>query len=187
MYHVIHNEVKYKTGRRGVQAKAIIRTLEGAVVLRLDDQPEKIVAEFVFDGAADKAAFIAAARKWNKEEAEFKIEETSANGVNDNYYVSEYARHLVAVAETKALAEHEAQKKAAPTPKPAAPVVMPAAAGTNKAEVARAIFKQMFAMSPVPARKDMIERAVKEAGLTPAGAATYLQKYKTDNGLVQKR
>jgi hypothetical protein len=33
----------------------------------------------------------------------------------------------------------------------------------------------------------MIARAVGEAGLTPAGAATYLQNYKAKNNLVQRR
>lgn len=60
-------------------------------------------------------------------------------------------------------------------------------ASLNKADKARAIFGQMFAQSPRPARKDMIARAVAEAGLTQAGAATYLQNYKAKNNLVQKR
>lgn len=63
-------------------------------------------------------------------------------------------------------------------------ITTPAAA--NKADKARAIFSEMFAQSPVPARKDMIARAVQEAGLTQAGAATYLQNYKTKNNLVKK-
>lgn len=67
----------------------------------------------------------------------------------------------------------------------AAVVSTPAA--DNKAAKARVIFGEMFAQNPRPARKDMIARAVSEAGLTPAGAATYLQTYKSKNGLVQKR
>lgn len=59
-------------------------------------------------------------------------------------------------------------------------------ASVNKADKARAIFSEMFAQNPRPARKDMIARAVKEAGLTQAGAATYLQNYKTKNNLVKK-
>lgn len=60
-------------------------------------------------------------------------------------------------------------------------------AGTSKAKVAKAIFQQMFAMEPVPARKDMIARAQREADLTPQGAATYLQNYKRDHGLSKPR
>lgn len=67
------------------------------------------------------------------------------------------------------------------------PAAVVAAAAPSKAKKANAIFAEMFAMSPVPARKDMIARAVKEAGLTDSGAATYLQNYKTKHGLVQPR
>lgn len=60
-------------------------------------------------------------------------------------------------------------------------------AGESKAKKAKAIFKEMFAMQPVPARKDMINRAVAEADLTQQGAATYLQNYKRDNNLSKPR
>jgi hypothetical protein len=60
-------------------------------------------------------------------------------------------------------------------------------AAVNKAEKARAIFKECYAMPQVPQRKDIIARMVKEAGLTKAGAATYLQNMKTKAGLVVKR
>ena len=68
----------------------------------------------------------------------------------------------------------------------AAPAVVIAAA-PSKAKIANGIFSEMFAMSPQPARKDMIQRAVKEAGLTESGAATYLQNYKSKNGLTAPR
>lgn len=61
------------------------------------------------------------------------------------------------------------------------------ATADSKAKVAKAIFKEMFAMNPQPARKDMINRAVAEAKLTPQGAATYLQNYKRDNNLSKPR
>lgn len=68
-----------------------------------------------------------------------------------------------------------------------AAVVVSTPAASNKADKARAIFGEMFAQNPRPARKDMIQRAVSEAGLTQAGAATYLQNYKAKNNLVQRR
>lgn len=58
---------------------------------------------------------------------------------------------------------------------------------TNKAEKARAIFKECYAQSPVPQRKDIIQRAVVEAGLTTKGAATYLQNYRNKQGMVQHK
>lgn len=58
---------------------------------------------------------------------------------------------------------------------------------TSKAKIAKGIFSEMFAVQPVPARKDMIARAVAEAGLTPQGAATYLQNFKKANNLVRPR
>lgn len=61
------------------------------------------------------------------------------------------------------------------------------AAAPAKADKARAIFDECYAMPTVPARKDIIQRAVAEAGLTKAGAATYLQNYKTKKGLVVKK
>jgi hypothetical protein len=38
-------------------------------------------------------------------------------------------------------------------------------------------------MNPVPQRKDILARVKTEAGLTDAGAATYLQNYKRKHGL----
>lgn len=61
------------------------------------------------------------------------------------------------------------------------------AAAPSKADKARAIFTEMFAQSPVPARKDMIAKAVSEAGLTQKGAATYLQNFKNKTGRTQHR
>jgi hypothetical protein len=61
-------------------------------------------------------------------------------------------------------------------------------AAPSKADKARAIFAQAYAdPKAVPARKDIIARCVNEAGLTPKGAATYLQNYKAKNNLVVKR
>ena len=57
----------------------------------------------------------------------------------------------------------------------------------TKADKARTIFKEAYSMSPVPQRKDIINRLVIEAGLTKAGAATYLQNMKTKAGLVVSR
>ena len=57
----------------------------------------------------------------------------------------------------------------------------------TKADKARTIFKEAYSMSPVPQRKDIINRMVVEAGLTKAGAATYLQNMKTKAGLVVSR
>ena len=57
----------------------------------------------------------------------------------------------------------------------------------TKADKARAIFKECYAMPQVPQRKDIINRMVAEAGLTKAGAATYLQNMKTKAGLVVSR
>ena len=64
--------------------------------------------------------------------------------------------------------------------------VVQAPAAISKAQKANGIFKEMFALPQVPARKDMIKRAMSEAGLTEKGAATYLQNYKSKNGLVKK-
>ena len=80
----------------------------------------------------------------------------------------------------------EVIQAAATAPAANAPAVAIVAA-TSKASVANAIFAGMFAMSPVPPRKDMIAAAVKDASLTEKGAATYLQNYKAKNGLVQKK
>jgi hypothetical protein len=57
----------------------------------------------------------------------------------------------------------------------------------TKADKARVIFAECYGMEKVPARGDMIKRAVAEAGLTAKGAATYLQNYKAKNGLVAKK
>jgi hypothetical protein len=70
---------------------------------------------------------------------------------------------------------------------PAAEVIAVAVAAPTKADKAREIFKECYGMATVPARGDMIKRAVAEAGLTAKGAATYLQNYKAKNGLVTKK
>jgi hypothetical protein len=57
----------------------------------------------------------------------------------------------------------------------------------TKADKGREIMAECYAdMTKVPARKDIIGRLVAEAALTPAGAATYLQNFKSKNGLTQK-
>ena len=56
----------------------------------------------------------------------------------------------------------------------------------SKASKANAIFAEMFGREVRPARKDMITAVVQQAGLTPAGAATYLQNYKSKHGLVNR-
>lgn len=61
----------------------------------------------------------------------------------------------------------------------------------TKADLARVIMKNMYLEGQnkgfVPARKDVISRLIKEAGLTQAGAATYLQNWKTKMGLVNHK
>lgn len=53
----------------------------------------------------------------------------------------------------------------------------------NKSAIATAIFDECYKMTPVPQRKDILARVKTEAGLTDAGAATYLQNYKRKHGL----
>lgn len=57
----------------------------------------------------------------------------------------------------------------------------------SKAFLARQIFDESYAQNPPPARKEIIQRAVDEANLTPAAANTYLQNYRTDKGMVHSR
>lgn len=63
--------------------------------------------------------------------------------------------------------------------------------GVTKAVVARGIMKEMYLEGQVkgyvPARKDIINRLVKDAGLTDKGAATYLQNWKKEMGLVNSK
>lgn len=73
-----------------------------------------------------------------------------------------------------------------------APTVVTTAKADNKADKAREIFNESYAKfhidpKSVPARKDIINRMVTEAGLTPAGAATYLQNFKKKAGLVAEK
>jgi hypothetical protein len=66
-------------------------------------------------------------------------------------------------------------------------VIAAAPAVVTKADKARVVLGESYAdMAKVPARKDIINRLVAEAELTPAGAATYLQNFKTKHGLTQK-
>lgn len=57
----------------------------------------------------------------------------------------------------------------------------------TKAAKARVIFDQAYADGAKPVRKDLLVKVQKEAGLTPAGSATYLQNYKRANGLSVAR
>ena len=57
----------------------------------------------------------------------------------------------------------------------------------SKASKANAIFTECYAMNPVPQRKDIIDRAIKEAGLTQHGAATYLHNFRNKHGMVTHR
>ena len=62
------------------------------------------------------------------------------------------------------------------------------AAAETKATKARAIFNDCYKdAANVPQRKDIINRMIAEAGLTKAGAATYLQNFKSKAGLVAKK
>lgn len=71
------------------------------------------------------------------------------------------------------------------------PVTIATRNGTTKADKAREIFLDCYKdhhkdPKTVPARKDIITRLINEAGLTQNGAATYLQKMKSQAGLVKK-
>lgn len=57
----------------------------------------------------------------------------------------------------------------------------------SKAALARGVFARCYGMEKVPQRKDIIAEAMKVAGLTASGAATYLQNFKKAEGLVKVR
>lgn len=61
------------------------------------------------------------------------------------------------------------------------------AASATKADKARVIFAESYAQDTVPQRKDIIARVINEAGLTKAGASTYLQNYKSKQGLTMSK
>ena len=65
--------------------------------------------------------------------------------------------------------------------------VITTAAVPGKMSKAAAIFAECMALSPVPARKDILARFQAEAGCTKAGSATYLQILKGRAGLVQHK
>ena len=70
----------------------------------------------------------------------------------------------------------------------AAAVIVAAPVVETKASKARAVFNDCYKdAAAVPQRKDIIARMVAECGLTKAGAATYLQNFKTKAGLVVKK
>ena len=56
----------------------------------------------------------------------------------------------------------------------------------SKSSLSKIILDEVYNLSVLPRRKDIIQRLVDECGLTLAGAGTYLQLYKTKNGLVHK-
>ena len=60
-------------------------------------------------------------------------------------------------------------------------------AAPSKADKARAIFNEGYAMNPVPDRKVFIQRYMAEAGLTKNGAATYHQNMKAKAGYVTSK
>lgn len=57
----------------------------------------------------------------------------------------------------------------------------------SKADKARLVFNECYAMEVVPQRKDIINRFVQECGLTQNGAATYLQNFKKAAGIVNSK
>lgn len=70
------------------------------------------------------------------------------------------------------------------------PVKVTTREATGKSAIAQKIFDESYANyatdpKSVPQRKDILERCIAEAGLTPAGAATYLQNYKRKHGYSQ--
>lgn len=71
--------------------------------------------------------------------------------------------------------------------KVAAPELISTVKAETKADKARAIFNECYAQSPIPQRKDILARMQKEADLTPAGSATYLQNFKRVAGLVASK
>lgn len=64
--------------------------------------------------------------------------------------------------------------------------VIATAKAPSKADKAREVFAACYAQSPVPQRKDIIAKACDAAGLTPKGAATYLQNFKKAAGLIKR-
>lgn len=57
----------------------------------------------------------------------------------------------------------------------------------TKADKARKIFTECYAQTPVPKREVIIKRFIEEAGLTKAGAGTYLQNMKNKAGITVHR
>jgi hypothetical protein len=59
----------------------------------------------------------------------------------------------------------------------------------TKASIANPLLAEMFAKPEAerPARKDMIAVIMEKAGLSKAGAATYLQNFKAKHGLTAPR
>ena len=56
----------------------------------------------------------------------------------------------------------------------------------SKSSLSKILLDEVYNLPVLPRRKDIIQRLVDECGLTLAGAGTYLQLYKTKNGLVHK-
>lgn len=75
----------------------------------------------------------------------------------------------------------------AAAPVAVAPVVVTTRQATGKSAIAQKIFDESYANyatdpKSVPQRKDILQRCIDEAQLTPSGAATYLQNYKRKHG-----
>src|SRR5579863_2437070 len=107
-YVVNPKKIKYLETARGVQARAIIE-VSGKAIAHFDDFPERLVADVHFSNVADRAQFLADARKAG-------FGETS-----DDHAIGEFARKLVHDVEARVLAEAEAVQKAKPESKPLKP------------------------------------------------------------------
>ena len=56
----------------------------------------------------------------------------------------------------------------------------------SKSSLSKILLDEVYNLPVLPRRKDIIQRLIDECGLTLAGAGTYLQLFKTKNGLVHK-
>lgn len=54
----------------------------------------------------------------------------------------------------------------------------------TKTAAAYAIWEEMHKNNPTPPRKDCIDRAISEAGMTSASANTIYQQWRSENGMV---
>lgn len=107
------------------------------------------------------------------------LEMVSKQKPQETKHIEKTAPEVIATTGTETI-----QATAAPATATAGAAVIQSA--PSKASKANQIFAEMFGREVVPARKEMIAAVVQHAGLTPAGAATYLQNYKSKHGLVHK-